>query len=451
MDSTEMDSTEVQTPDQLAAAVMVLYEAGVEGDRRAFEPLALAMFRYQYQANQPYRQFCDARGVSPDQVEHWQQIPAFPTDAFKKELVTSFPKEEAVMAQLTSGTTANKRGQIFRDKLGRELVFAANRVMTAAYLFPDQALLEQQNRRCRVLILAPSPQMAPSMGMAMGMEETRVRFGAGNSQFLLTKSGIDIKTMIRALEECEASGQPVAFIGATGAFVYFFQACQKRGVSFRLPAGSRIGDGGGYRGRFGAVDRQAYYQMAEQVLGLSSDHCINVLGMAESATNFFENSLRDRVQGAAASERRMIPPPWARTDVVDPVSLEPLAAGEVGLLRHFDLSNLPTVLAVQSDNLGVVHTDGSFQIIGRAQLQDGQIATAPAERTVGPMGDNKIFRFLENYVNFSIRFKMGLVTGRKPKLAAATDLAMGADCPCGEGIEQLVEQTKDNNQAQKRP
>ncbi len=427
--------------EQLADAVKGLFDAGVDGDRQAFEPLALAMFRYQYQANQPYRQFCDARGVSPEQVQRWQQIPAFPTDAFKNELVTSFPQEQAVMAQLTSGTTANKRGQIFRDQLGRELIFAANRVMTAAYLFPDQAELEALNRRCRVLILAPSPQMAPSMGMAMGMEETRVKFGAENSQFLLTKSGIDIKAMIRALEQCEASGQPAAFIGATGAFVYFFQACQKRGVSFRLPAGSRIGDGGGYRGRFGEMDRQEYYQLAEQILGIPADHCINVLGMAESATNFFENSLRDQIQSLPSSDRRMIPPPWARTDVVDPVTLEPLPAGKVGLLRHFDLTNLPTVVAVQSDNLGVTYADGSFQIIGRAQLEDGKISAMPAERTVGPMGDNKIFRFLENYVNFSIRFKMGLVTGRKPKPVSQID-SMGADCPCGEGIEQLIEHTE---------
>jgi hypothetical protein len=135
----------------------------------------------------------------------------------------------------------------------------------------------------------------------------------------------------------------------------------------------------------------------------------------------------------------MMPPPWTRTDVVDPVSLQPLPAGQVGLLRHFDLTNLPTVVAVQTDNLGVTHADGSFQIIGRAQVDDaGKISQLPAERTVGPMGDNKIFRFLENYVNFSIRFKMGWITGRKPA-AAAIDTTMGADCPCGEGIEQLIE------------
>lgn len=434
---------------QLAASVKALFDAGVEGPRQPFEALALEMFAYQYGANPPYRQFCDARGMTPEDVTHWQQIPAFPTDAFKNELVMSFPQEQAVMAQLTSGTTANKRGQIFRDELGRELIFAANREMTAAYLFPDQDELEAQQRKCRVLILAPSPQMAPSMGMAMGMEETRVRFGADNSQFLLNKSGIDIKAMIKALEQAEATGQPVAFIGATGAFVYFFQACQKRGLSFRLPQGSRIGDGGGYRGRFGELDRQQYYAMAEQILGIQADHCINVLGMAESATNFFESPLRDRSRGLAAdaalSNRRMVPPPWTRTDVLDPNTMEPMAVGEVGLLRHFDLTNLPTVMAVQTDNLGLMHDDGSFKIIGRAQLENGKISKLPAERTVGPMGDNKIFRFLENYVNFSIRFKMGLVTGRKSAIkqqpASPID-SMGADCPCGEGIEQIIEHSE---------
>jgi hypothetical protein len=425
--------------EQLAGKIRALIDQGADGDAGLFEPLALEIFNFQYQANTPYREFCDALNLPPDKVGKWNQIPAFPTDAFKRELVSSFPKEEAVMAQLTSGTTANKRGQIFRDEIGRELVFAANRVMTREYLFPDFEQREQAGKsRCQVLILAPSPQMAPSMGMALGMEETRVQFGAENSRFLLTHSGIDITALVNALEKAEDSGQPVAFIGATGAFVYFFQACQKRGLSFRLPEGSRIGDGGGYRGRFGDVDRNQYFRMAEEVLGLSADHCINVLGMAESATNFFENPLRDRVLGHKPGPRRMIPPPWTRTDVVDPVDLSPLPVGEVGLLRHFDLSNLPTVLAVQSDNLGTAMEDGSFRIIGRAQLEDGRISMLPAERTVGPMGDNRIFRFLEHYVNFSIRFKMGSITGKRssPKHSDS----MGADCNCGEGVEQLVQQ-----------
>ena len=344
--------------EQLASEIHALIACGPDGDAGQFPELALRVFNLQYQANKPYRQYCNGHGITPQTIQRWQQIPAFPTCAFKDELVTSFPAEQAVMAQLTSGTTANRRGEIYRDEIGKELVFHANRVMTHSYLFPDLEL----RPRCRVLILAPSPQMAPSMGMAMGMEETRVRFGADNSRFLLTHSGIDIKGLIQNLEEAEQSGQPVAFIGATGAFIYFFKACQKRGVTFKLPEGSRIGDGGGYRGRFGQVDRTEYYQMANEILGIEPDYCINVLGMAESATNFFENSLRAQVLVENNLERHLVSPPWTRTTVVDPHTLEPLKNGEVGLLRHYDLANLPTVIAVQSDNLGISLDEQRFQL-----------------------------------------------------------------------------------------
>ncbi len=428
----QLDDPLLQERQQLTDKILKLIGNG--GDQPFNEPLfdelALAAFTLQYRANQPYRQFCDAQQATPESITNWRSIPAFPTTAFKDGLVTSFPRQQAVMAQLTSGTTANRRGQIFRDECGRRLVFAANRELTANWLFPDHPDAPQ----CRVLILAPSPQMAPSMGMAIGMEETRRLFGSPASRFLLGHGGIDIRGLIDDLEEAEASGEPVALIGATGAFVYLLRACERRGISFRLPPGSRISDGGGYRGRFGDMARQEYYDLAERHLSIGSDHCINVLGMAESASNYFENTLRDRLLGIERGTRRMVPPPWCRIEVVSRDDLTPLPAGETGLLRHYDLANLPTVVAVQSDNLGVMNQDGSFRIIGRARLEGGLVAELPAERTVGPLGDNRIFRFLESYVNFSIRFKMGRITGRKP--APST---MGADCPCGATSEEIVE------------
>lgn len=425
----QLSSNAIEEQRYLFSEIKSFIESGVDGTRKNFTPLALRLFRFQYANNIPYQQYCDAKGVDPLRVEKWKDIPAFPADVFKREFVTSFAKEDAVMAQITSGTTANERGKIFRDEMGRELVLLANRVMTGSYLFPEH---EKDVPRPRVLILAPSPEMAPSMGMAVGMDETRKHFGSADSRFLMARSGIDIKGMITALDSAELSGAPVALIGSTSAFVYFFQACKKRSISFTLPSGSRIGDGGGYYGSFGDMTRQQYYRYAESILGIPETHCVNVLGMAESATNFFENSLRnDYKANKQTDDPAMVPPPWVRTDVVDVETLESLPPGKVGLLRHFDLANLPTVLGVQSDNLGITNKDGSFRILGRAKLEKGKISKEPARRTVGPMGDKKILRFLESYVNFSIQFKMGRITGRKPK-------SMGGACPCGEGIEQML-------------
>lgn len=415
---------------QLAARIHAMLAAGIEGDAKPFDQLALDVFAYQYRCNPPYRAFCDAVGRQPDNVGTWRDIPAFPNESFKTELVTSFPFEQAVMAQLTSGTTAIVRGQIFRDEIGRALVLEANRVMTAAYLFPDLA----HGQRCRVLILAPSPEMAPSMGMAVGMDETRRHFGTPNSRFLLSHSGIDVAALVAALNESEASGVPVAMIGSTSAFVFFFNACRQRGVSFHLPAGSRIGDGGGYRGRFGEVTQEDYLALAYSVLGIPAAYCVNVLGMAESATNFFDDTLRCAVTGERAGKRMRRNPPWTRTLAVSLDRLSILPPGEVGLLRHYDVTNLPTVLAVQTDNLGYTDEAGHFQIVGRAQRdQVGKVSLMPSKRTVGPMGDKRIFRLLEAYVNFSIRFKAGRLKPRTPMVPPA--------CPCGELADAMIEDT----------
>lgn len=414
----------------LAARIHGLLDAGVAGDTAPFESLALDIYAYQYANNAPYRAYCDALGQTPGTVAGWQDIPAFPCDSFKTELVTSFPFDQAVMAQLTGGTTAIRRGQIFRDDIGRELVLKANRIMTGAYLFPDFS----DGQRCRVLILAPSPEMAPSMGMAIGMDETRKHFGTADSRFLLSHGGIDVAALVAALEQSEASGVPVAMIGSTSAFVYFFNACRARGVSFHLPLGSRIGDGGGYRGRFGELTQQDYLRLAWEVLGIPYSHCVNVLGMAESATNYFDDTLRCAIAGESQRRLRRCPP-WTRTLAVSLDDLSVLPPGKVGLLRHYDVVNLPTVLAVQTDNLGYVDADGSFQIVGRAQRDaQGKVSLLPSERTVGPMGDKRIFRMLEAYVNFSIRFKAGRLKARTPMVPPA--------CPCGELADSMIEETR---------
>ncbi|MGH7422347.1 MAG: hypothetical protein ACREJ1_01570, partial [Candidatus Methylomirabilales bacterium] len=48
-----------------------------------FEGLALEVFAFQVQRNPAYRRFCDQRGVTPDTIVRWDDIPPVPTAAFK--------------------------------------------------------------------------------------------------------------------------------------------------------------------------------------------------------------------------------------------------------------------------------------------------------------------------------------------------------------------------------
>src|SRR5512138_1518113 len=156
------------TSHRLTEEILGFIEAGVDAELSddVFTDYSLQLFHLHYETNKIFREFCDAKKVKPHDIRRWQDVPMVYNDVFKTHLVASFPLEQAVMGCLTGGTTSlTQRGRIFRDEDGKKLVFAANRTMTGAYLFPDF----EAGRRCRILILAPSPELAPSMGMAIGM------------------------------------------------------------------------------------------------------------------------------------------------------------------------------------------------------------------------------------------------------------------------------------------
>ena len=428
--------------------VLRFIEAGVDAPLPEFNDYALRLFALQYESNALFREFCEVKKVRPSTVDRWEDIPMVYNDIFKTRLVASFQMEKAVMGLLTGGTTSlTQRGRIFRDEDGQRLVFAANRKMTGAYLFPDF----EEGRRCRILILAPSPKLAPSMGMAIGMDETLRVFGAPDSMFLLGKSGIDVKALIQALRESEVSGTPVTLIGATSAYVYFFQACRRKGMSFRLPPGSRVCDGGGYRGRFGQVTREDYYAMVHEILGVPESHCVNVLGEAETATNLFDDALRRCTLGEPPRKRTRPVPPWSRVRAMSIDDLKPLPDGEVGLLAHWDLANVPTVLAVITDNLGYT-TDGGrgCEMVGRAKLENGKVSPLPDERPMGPMGDSAVFRMLETYVNFSIDFKMRMARDPKtaPSVREEIEARPGSVASCPQVVDEILVASSDAEAAQ---
>jgi hypothetical protein len=423
---------------KLTEDILKFIEAGVDAEIPRFNDYALRLFALHYDSNQIFREFCDAKKVHPGDIDRWEDVPMVYNDVFKTHIVVSFPLENAVMAGLTGGTTSlTQRGRIFRDEDGKRLVFAANRTMTGAYLFPDF----EEGKRCRILILAPSPELAPSMGMAIGIDQTRKTFGTPDSMFLLGKTGIDIKVLLKALRESEASGVPVALIGATSAYVYFFQACRRKKMAFCLPPGSRICDGGGYRGRFGPVSREDYYAMAEEILGIPESHCVNVLGEAETATNLFDDALRRHVKGLPPRKRTRPVPPWSRVLAMSIDDLKPLPDGEVGLLAHWDLANVPTVLAVITDNLGYT-TDGArgCEMVGRAKIENGKVSPLPDERPSGPMADSAIFRMLETYTNFSIDFKMALAKDPKvaPSVREEIEARPGSVASCPQVVDEIL-------------
>ena len=96
----------------------------------------------------------------------------------------------------------------------------------------------------------------------------------------------------------------------------------------------------------------------QELLGISGKYVINEYGMTEMLSQYYDAKLANSDVHAVKQG-----PPWVRYAVVDPHTLEPLPAGATGLLRHFDLANLNSVCAIQTEDLGRV-TGNGFELLG---------------------------------------------------------------------------------------
>ncbi|HEY8468515.1 MAG TPA: hypothetical protein VIL18_02675 [Longimicrobiales bacterium] len=346
----------------IAAALHEVFQRGVDAplDDAAFDALARRVFAYQFERNQPYAAYCRRRGITPANVEHWTRIPAVPTAAFKHLVLACGPTDAAEAVFRTSGTTlgAERRGQHYI--LDLSIYHAALLPNFAAHLLPDGATLP-------MLALVLSPDDAPDSSLGHMIHVVMERLGApGSGYFVDARTGIREDELDRALEHAIENDTPVCLLGTAFAFVHWLDRLRERGRRYALPPGSRLMDTGGFKGRSREVPAEELRATYAEWLGIPDDHCVNEYGMTELGSQFYDTVLRDRVATGKAGPRRKVAPPWVRTRVVSAETLEPVAPGEVGLLCHYDLANLGSVLAVQTEDLGRETEDDGFVVLGRA-------------------------------------------------------------------------------------
>jgi hypothetical protein len=332
-------------------------------DPEGFNRLALEAFSLQFKSIPLYRRYCEKRGIKPEKISSWKEIPALPTDVFKVVELSMIPAQK-VRTFMTSGTTKpEERGKVGYDEGGLRLMDATIEEAASSFLFPDKM-------KTKILIIAPSPEMAPHMIMAYGMNRLKDYFGLPQSRFLVGRDGFEVETLIKELRSSEKETIPVTLCGGSFGFVNFFDACREKGLRFKLPSGSRTLDAGGFKGRSREVKREEFVRECGEILGIGKEYSINLLGMTEISSQFYDSTLRN------FHERVFLPgvkinPSWTRTVVVDPENLEPLPNGEIGLLKHFDLANRGHILAIQTDDLGRKTGEG-FEVIGRSKEGDAR-------------------------------------------------------------------------------
>ena len=85
------------------AEVAAALRASATGSPLDFESWALRVFRHQFARVPAYRTYCERRGVTPEVVARWEDVPAVPARAFRSADLATGPAEATFRTSGTSG------------------------------------------------------------------------------------------------------------------------------------------------------------------------------------------------------------------------------------------------------------------------------------------------------------------------------------------------------------
>ena len=349
---------------QIIEALLAFIDQG-EASKAEFEEMALAVFAYQFAHNQPYRRFAIQRGRTTLTVRDWRDIPAVPITAFKDLTLSCSSPESAERVFMTSGTTqGGVRGRSYHPTLA---------VYDRSMLVNFRQRFMQGLERIEMGILFPDEEAMPNSSLAHYLTLAKRECGAAGSEGFIGADGLDLPRLVAALERAEASGEPYALLGASYSFVHLLDALAA-GRRFTLPEGSRILDTGGFKGQSREMGADAFYNALSARLGVPRSRCINMYGMTELSTQFYDD-------GNAVCPPVKSGPHWIRSRVVDPVSGRDLPEGATGVLVHHDLAHFNCVSAILTEDAGVI-VEGGFKLFGRVDGADSRGCSLAVEEFI---------------------------------------------------------------------
>ncbi len=308
-----------------------------------FTALALELFRFQYQYNAVYRQYCDLLNITANDVDNLKKIPFLPISFFKSHAVKSTDFEPVLIFE-SSGTTAtiNSRHFIKNVSLYKESF------ITAFEKFYGPAA-----NKC-ILGLLPSYLERNNSSLVFMVNELVHQSKHNLSGFYL----YDLDKLHNSLLHNEILKQPTLLIGVTYALLNF---AENYPMQLRHTI---VMETGGMKGRREELTRQEVHRQLQEKLGLSLVH--SEYGMTELLS-----------QAYSKGDGIFHCPPWmkvmARAED-DPFTLFQDADVKensiTGVLNIIDLANIYSCSFIATDDAGRLYNNGSFEVMGRLDNSD---------------------------------------------------------------------------------
>ncbi|NBL66104.1 acyl transferase [Flavobacterium sp. NST-5] len=320
-------------------------------NRKQFEKIALKVFRFQYENNAVYREFCLHLNVEKQSVKSLTQIPFLPIQFFKSHEVLS--SSEAIQEIFTSsGTTGTATS--------RHLVTNIN-LYEKSYLkaFSD---FYGNIENYAVLALLPSYLEREGSSLIYMVDDLIKRSNHPESGFYLH----NYDELLNKLIELEQKNQNVILFGVTYALLDLAEKIQIRKQSsehskfplWGLGGNTIIMETGGMKGRRKEMIREELHEILCEGFGVKSIH--SEYGMTEllSQAYSFGNGIFEC-------------PNWMQILVRDTEdALSYVEDGKTGGINVIDLANINSCSFIATQDLGKKKPNNSFEVLGRFDHSD---------------------------------------------------------------------------------
>ena len=305
--------------------------------QKQFEKIALKVFRFQYENNLVYREFCDFLKTNVQKVKSLEQIPFLPIQFFKSHKVVS--NEKAIEETFTSSGTTG--------------------MATSKHFVTDISLYEESYRKgfsqfygniedFVVLALLPSYLEREGSSLIYMVEDLIKMTNNPESGFYLHNH----EELIEKLVSLDNSGQNVILIGVTYALLDLIEK-----QPFQLQ-NSIIMETGGMKGKRKEMIREELHEQLCQSFGVSSVH--SEYGMTELLSQAY--SLGNGVFEC---------PSWMQILIRDTEdALAYVAEGKTGGINVIDLANINSCSFIATQDLGKKNPNNSFEVLGRFNNSD---------------------------------------------------------------------------------
>ena len=308
-----------------------------------FNDLALELFHYQYQNNKVYRTYCEALKVNADSVNSIQKIPFLPISFFKTHVIktTEFETDTVFESSGTSQTVSSKH------------FVKAPAIYTESFSTCFEKFYGLPKNKC-ILGLLPSYLERKNSSLVIMTAELIKASNNDLSGFYL----YDHEKLHSTIVHNEILKLPTLLIGVTYALLDF---AEKYPMQLRHTI---VMETGGMKGRREEQTRQQVHALLQHQLGISLVH--SEYGMTELLS-----------QAYSKGDGLFHCPGWMKVflrDEDDPFQIKTAAGATkkslTGIINIIDLANIYSCSFIATDDIGRLHANESFEVLGRTDSSD---------------------------------------------------------------------------------